>query len=180
MYELEARPVGVPRPFGNNIPFWALGWLVHALRYPGQWEIDIRQRKPFMLMPDIWIYEGYQSKEEANAAIPDVLQRIESGIWAPGQVLRGQEHRGAQAPRTDEPRPRWSMRVDNSGPGLTWFRRNGWLLAFLIGSSIVAIGAGVTGLTDRKGNRYLASVEFAIGIVLLLVTIRVIVRGLRR
>jgi len=179
-YDLEARPVGVPRPFGNNLPFWALGWLVHALRYPRQWEIDIRQRKPFMLMPDVWIYEGYQSKEEANAAIPDVLQRIESGVCVPDEILGGREHRGAQVTPTDEPSPWWSIRVDNSGAGLTWIRRNGWLLAFLTGSCVVAIGGGITGLTDPKRNPYLAGAEFAIGMVLLVVTVRVILRGLRR
>jgi hypothetical protein len=72
------------------------------------------------------------------------------------------------------------MRVDNCGAGLTWVRRNGWLLAFLAGSCVVALGGGITGLTDRKGNDYLASAELAIGIVLLLVTMRLIVRGLRR
>jgi hypothetical protein len=92
-YDLEARPVGVFKlmsPY-RLFPIWALAWLVHALRYRRQWEIDIRLLNPGSRMrgfePERWIYEGYGSKAEARAVVPVLVERIEAGTWRPGDPL---------------------------------------------------------------------------------------------
>jgi hypothetical protein len=153
---------------------------VHALRYPRQWEIDIRLIKPVMLMPDIWIYEGYRSQEEASIAIPDLAEHIESGMWSPGQMHGELKNSGPQVSASDEPRSRWSMRFDNRSGGPTWIRRNGWLLSFLAGSAFLGTAGGITGLGDPNANHYLAGGELAIGVVMFAVTVRVFIRGVRR
>jgi hypothetical protein len=87
-WDLEARPVGVPKiTVGQMLPLWAIGWVVHALKYRHQWEIDVRLLEPANLIrrfgPKRWIYEGYGSKAEARAAIPRLAKQIEDGDWRP-------------------------------------------------------------------------------------------------
>ena len=93
-YDVLVRPVAVSMP-GNgwDTMLWAFGWLVHALRYRGRWEVDIllrpRPLRSFFkaLVTKPWIYDGYRSKQEANAAVLDIARKIEIGTWTPGDRL---------------------------------------------------------------------------------------------
>jgi hypothetical protein len=90
-WDLSVNAVGVTmEPISAGGLVWPISWVVHGLRYRGQWEVHVDEHKRWG-KPQFWIYEGYRSKADARAAIPHLVEKIESGTWTPGDPLMAGE-----------------------------------------------------------------------------------------
>jgi hypothetical protein len=83
---VHARGVAQVSLFGPGVLIWLVSWLVHALRFRRQWEVQVSIDPPGLgflwnATGDVVIYEGYTSRAEATDEMRSVAGRIVNGTW---------------------------------------------------------------------------------------------------
>lgn len=91
VYLLQVRPKGVPDtvPFGGAALEWLVGWIVHVLRYRGQWVVEVSfQRKDAARssrMPPYAIEQvgSVTTRVAALSRLAEAEAALGAGRWSP-------------------------------------------------------------------------------------------------